>query len=152
MLLFYNIESGEQITMETNQPLEKKGNNRILIIVGAILLLCCCVTAAGAAAYITLEPVIQSVNQQLAGYAGIASEQLKSDVLKGIAEYEASQSGCSDVTLINGHLFLSPEQSGDGTWIETWQVMVCGESRLYSISFTPSPLGGTDFSVRPLDQ
>jgi hypothetical protein len=26
MLLFYDIESGEQITMETNQPLEKKEN------------------------------------------------------------------------------------------------------------------------------
>lgn len=122
--------------METNQPVMKKKNNKILIIVGAILLLCLCVTVTGAIAYITL--------QRMNGYIGIASEGLKSDVIKIVAE----SNGCSDVTLINEHMFL---QSGDGSWIETWPVMVCGESCLYSISFTPSPLGGTDFSVKSLD-
>lgn len=134
--------------METNQTVEKKKNNKTLIIVGAILLLCLCVTVIGAVAYITL----QKVSEQAFGYTGIASEQLRSDVLKGIAENETSQNSCSDITLVNGRMFLSPEQSGDGSWIEMWQVMVCGESRLYSISFIPSPLGGTDFSVNRLDQ
>jgi hypothetical protein len=138
--------------METNQPVEKKGKNKALIIVGTIFVLCLCFTVTGVAAYMALRPAVQGVNEQAFGYTGIASEQLKSDVLKGIAENEASLNGCSDVTLVNGHMFSGPEQSVDSSWTETWQVMVCGESRLYSISFTPSPLGGTDFSVTRLDQ
>ena len=126
--------------METTPPVEKKKNSKILIIVGVLLLLCCCVITISAISY-----------NLVFGYSGIASEGLKSDVLKALAENEASQNGCSDVKLIKGQMFLSKEQSGDGSWMETWQLMVCGESRLYSISFTPSS-SGTDFFIKRLDQ
>lgn len=138
--------------MEDNQPIEKKGTNKILIIVGVLILLCACIVVISAAAFIVLKPALQSVNEQAFGYTGIASEELKSDVLKAISDNETSLNGCSDITMINGHMFLRPEQTGDGSWTETWQVMVCDESRLYSISFVPSPLGGTDFTVTRIDQ
>jgi hypothetical protein len=138
--------------METIEPVEKKKNNKVLIIVGVLALLCACAVVISAAAFIVLKPVFQSVNEQAFGYTGIASEELKSDVLKAISDNETSLNGCSDVSLINGHMFLKPEQTEDGSWTETWQVMVCSESRLYSILFVPSPLGGTDFSASRIDQ
>lgn len=138
--------------METIEPDEKKGNSRLLIIVGILAVLCACIVVVSAAAFIVLKPVLQSVNEQAFGYTGIADEELKSDVLKALSDNEASLNGCSEVTLINGHMFLRPEQTEDGSWTETWQVMVCGESRLYSIFFLPSPLGGTDFSASRIDQ
>lgn len=138
--------------METLEPVEKKRNNKVLIIVVVLAALCACAAVVSAAAYIVLKPVLQSVNEQAFGYTGIASEELKSDVLKALSDNETSLNGCSDVSLINGHMFLRPEQTEDGSWTETWQVMVCGESRLYSILFVPSPLGGTDFSASRIDQ
>ena len=131
--------------METIPPVEKKKNNKALIIVGVILLLCCCITMIGVATYAILKPGAQTMYEQAFSYTGNADDLLKSDVLKLIAE----SNGCSDVTLLNGRIFLTP---GDGSWTEMWQVNVCGESQLFSIGFTPSPLGGTDFSVNRADQ
>ncbi len=141
--------------IETNQPPEKKSNNKVLIIIGVVVLLCCCAAIVGVIAYRTLASTVQSVNDQILeglGYSGIADELLKSDVITAIAGYEESQTGCTDVSLIGGQVFLSPEQSGDGSWVETWQVSACGESHLYSVTFTPAPEGGTNFEVRPLEQ
>jgi hypothetical protein len=143
--------------MDTNpseQP-EKKSNNTVLIIVGAVILLCCCLVVVVAAAYMVLAPAVKDVNEKIEegiGYNGLADDLLKSDVTKAIADYEQSQTGCTDVTLFGGQVLVNPEQSGDGSWTETWQMMVCGESRVYSIVFTPSPAGGTDFSVTRIDQ
>lgn len=142
--------------MENNLPIEKKGNSRILIIVSVIALLCCCLVVVGAGAYIFLTgPAAQSVTEQISGgivYNGIADEELKADVINAIADYETSLNGCVDVSLVSGLMLLSPDQTQDGSWSETWQVGVCGESHLYSVAFTPSPAGGTDFSVTRLDQ
>lgn len=142
--------------METNQPLEKKGNNKVLIIVGVIMLLCCCAVVVGAGVYIFLtDPAAQFGNGPILegiAYSGIADAELKADVITAIADYEASQSGCADVSLLGGQILLSPDQTGDGSWTETWQLAVCQESHLYSVAFTPSPAGGTDFSVTRLDQ
>jgi hypothetical protein len=138
--------------MEINEPVGKKRTNKVLIIVGVLVVLCACIVVIVAAAFIVLKPALQSVNEQAFGYTGIASEELKADVLKALSDNEASLTGCSDVTLINGHMFLRPEQTEDDSWTETWQVMVCSESRLYSILFVPSPLGGTDFSASRIDQ
>jgi len=139
----------------TNQQPEKKNNNKVLIIVGVAILLCCCLVIVVAAVYMTIAPAVKNVNEQIQegiGYNGIADDLLKSDVTKAIADYEQSQTGCTDVTLFGGQVIISPEQSGDGSWTETWQMSVCGESHLYSVVFTPSPAGGTDFSVSRLDQ
>jgi hypothetical protein len=140
------------MTMETIQPVEKKGNSKVLIIAGVFALLCLCIVVASATTFLVIKPALQSVYEQAFGYTGIADEQLKLDVLKGISDHEPSQNGCADVTMVNGHMFLRPEQTEDGSWSETWQVMVCGDSRLYLIFFTPSPLGGTDFSVSRIDE
>ena len=85
-------------------------------------------------------------------YSGRADDVLKQDVLQVIANYELAQYDCSEVSLLLGSTTVSPEQSGDGSWTEMWQGMACNTSHLYSISFVPSPQGGTDFSVTPLEQ
>lgn len=114
----------------------------------AIALLCICLAAG---AFLVL-PAIANIGQSTVSYEGIADEQLKADTLQLITQYEQAQSGCNDVTLFIGNTMTRPEQSEDGSWIETWQVNACGESHLYSITFTPDGVGGTYISISPIDQ
>jgi hypothetical protein len=140
--------------MESQQPVEKKSGNKVLIVVGVIALVCICVTVIVVAALVIVGPAIQSVNEQVQqglGYSGRADEVLRKDVMDAIANYE-SAAGCSEVSLSGGQIILSPDQTGDGSWKETWQVSACGASHLYAVTFTPSPQGGTDFAVTQLDQ
>lgn len=141
--------------METNPPTEKKSNNRVWIIVASVIALCCCLAVVGIAALNILGPAVANVNQQVQdqiSYTGIADEVLKNDVITAIAKFEESNTGCTDVQLLGGTVTLAPDQSGDGSWLETWQVLACGESQLYSVAFTPSPAGGTDYSVSRIDE
>ena len=114
----------------------------------AIALLCICL----AAGVFLVLPAIANIGQSTVSYEGIADEQLKADTLQLITQYEQAQSGCNDVTLFIGNTMTRPEQSEDGSWIETWQVNACGESHLYSITFTPDGVGGTYISISPIDQ
>jgi hypothetical protein len=129
----------------------KPKSNKTWLIVGVVVLICCCL-AVGAAvlAWPTISGLLGAGATGL--YSGRADDVLKQDVLTIITNYEASQNGCTDVTLFVGAETLSPEQTGDGSWVEMWQVVACDASHVYSITFTPSPQGGTDFSVRPVDQ
>ncbi len=127
-------------------------SNKLWWIIGGMIGVCCCLSIlalvfAGPA----IMGIFSSVSQEGGLYSGIADEQLKSDVLNTITQYEGSTSGCSDVSLFLGQMLVSPEQTGDGSWSELWQVMACGESHLYSVSFAPSPGGGTDFSITRAD-
>ena len=139
------------MTNAENSPLPAKPkSNRTWLIVGGIVLICCCLAVL---AVIVLGPTITSLLGSGAGfYSGRADEVLKQDVLTAIANYELAQYGCSDVSLLLGSTTTTPEQSGDGSWTEVWQVRACDASHLYSVSFVPSPQGGTDFSATPLDQ
>ncbi len=120
----------------------------VLAAGGALVLLCLCLAAA---AFIVL-PAVANIGQSTVSYNGIADEQLKSDTLNLIAQYEQAQNGCKDVTLFAGNLMLRPEITNDGTWSEMWQVNACGASHLYNITFTPDGAGGTYISVSPIDQ
>jgi hypothetical protein len=128
------------------------GSSKLWWIIGGVVLVCCCLSIiALVVAGPAVMGVFNSISQSGGLYSGIADEQLKSDVLNAIAGYESETGGCSDVKLFNGQLIASPDQSSDGSWVEMWQVSSCGESHLYSIVFTPSPGGGTDFSVTRAD-
>ena len=140
--------------MESQPPVEKKSGNKILIIVGVIALVCICVVFIAIAALVIVGPVVQSVNEQVQQgliYSGRADELLRKDVMDAIANYE-SAADCLEVSLSGGQVVLSPDQTSDGSWKETWQVSACGTFHLYEITFTPSPQGGTDFAITPLDQ
>jgi len=148
--------------MESQPPVEKK-NNKIFIIIGVVVVICLCVAVVSVAALAILVPAIQKTSQQVEqqvqplqqenGYAGIADQQLQSDVLTAITGYEAKQNNCSDVTLASGKVLdLTPNRTSADPWVETWQINACGTSHLYSITFTPSPQGGTDYSVKQLDK
>lgn len=116
----------------------------------AIALLCICLVIFLAIANVAL-PAIANINQSTVSYEGIADEQLKADTLRLLSQYEQTQSGCTNVTLFIGNMMTRPEQSEDGSWIETWQVNACGESHLYSITFTPDGVGGTYISASQID-
>ncbi|HAX69019.1 MAG: hypothetical protein KJZ72_19095 [Anaerolineales bacterium] len=120
----------------------------LLIALGGVMLICICLVAFGVMAI----PSIMRMSNEASSYSGIASEQLKSDVLSAISDAERSQNGCTTVSLFSGQMMLRPEQSGDGSWVEIWQVNACGESHLYSVSFTPDGVGGTYFSVTRTDE
>jgi hypothetical protein len=136
---------------QTSIPVEKPKSNRTWLIVAGVVLFCCCITAIAA---ILAWPTITSLlgSGTPGTYSGRADAILKQDVLNAIANYEASQNGCSEVTLFMGQDAPGSGQTGDGSWTELWQILACGESHLYEITFTPSPQGGTDFSATPLDQ
>jgi hypothetical protein len=137
--------------LEDPNPVTRKVNHTWMIA-GVLTILCCCLTIVvltfGVIFFSTLDSI--SVNGEV--YSGLADDQLKNDTLNGIKQYEASQSGCKDVSLFLGSMITSPASSVDGSWLEEWQVNVCGESHLYSVAFTPSPGGGTDFSITRIDQ
>ena len=142
--------------METEQPVAVKKNNLPLIIGAVAIVLCCCVVVVGAAIYlfVTLSSVSNSVTVPLPNdtqYLGNADELLRSDTLKAIADHEYSQTGCSDVTLFSGVMNLAPDQTSDGSWSEVWEIDACGDYHKYDVVFTPTPDGGTDFSVTPSD-
>jgi len=145
--------------MESQLPVEKKNNNKIIIIIGVVVLVCLCIAVISVAALAILVPSIQKTSQQVqplqqgTSYSGIADQQLQSDVLTAITGYEAKQNNCSDVTLASGKVLdLTPNRTSADPWVETWQINACGTSHLYSITFTPSPQGGTDYSVKQLDK
>jgi len=137
------------------KPVNKKPGNTVLIVIIAVAVLCVCAVFAGVAALSIFQPVIQNTYESIQpkqGYSGIASEELKNDVIQSIADYESTQTGCADVTLYGGEMMVSPSQTQDGSWQETWKIDACGESHLYAVTFTPSPQGGTDFSANRLDK
>ncbi|MBI3167063.1 MAG: hypothetical protein HYZ22_01185 [Chloroflexi bacterium] len=135
--------------MDTQEPIvEKKAGSgkKWLLIAGVGLgLMCICLVAIGVIAGPSLLTMTGFGGEN---YTGIASKQLKYDVLNAISEAE----GCATVSLSSGQMMLRPEQSTDGSWVEIWQVLVCGESQLYSITFTPDGVGGTYFSITRTDQ
>ena len=124
-----------------------KSNKKWFILGGVVaLVVCLCLVAA----IVIAPPLLRTFNAFNGGYSGIASEGLLADTMQAIADYELSQNGCADVSLFSGTMLVN--KTDDGSWQELWQVNACGASHLYSVSFTPSASGGTDFSITPTDQ
>jgi hypothetical protein len=138
-----------EMESETHAPQQtaKRKTWIVLAAGGALALLCVCLVAA---AFLVL-PAVANIGQSTVSYEGNADEQLKTDTLQLIAQYEQAQGGCNDVTLFIGNMMTRPEQTEDGSWSEMWQVNACGESHLYSITFTPDGVGGTYISASRID-
>ena len=128
-------------------PVTKPRSKALWFIIGGVVLLCCCLVIAAMIAWPTISGMVGS-----GLYSGLADDVLKQDVLNAIAKFESSQNGCADVSLITGTTTVRPEDTPDGSWTELWQVRACDASHLYSIEMVPSPQGGTDYTVTPLDQ
>jgi hypothetical protein len=140
-------------TLESTGAKTGSGRNRLWLILGGVLLACCCVAAIGAVlAGPAIMKIINSAAEGGSLYSGRADALLKQDTLNLIGTYESAQYDCTDVSLFIGQVLLAPEQTGDGSWSEMWQVNACGASHLYSVTFTPSADGGTDISVSPAEQ
>ena len=141
--------------METQIPQDapaKKTNPLIIVAVIAGILLCCCVIGAAAFFMLNSNPLGNLTGGASdSSYSGRADELLRSDTMLAIAGYEASAYGCETPTLAAGQVMIPPAQSSDA-WVEVWTVDACGATHTYEVTFTPSPGGGTDYSVSPLDQ
>ncbi len=151
--------------MET--PVPVKSNKNLYIIIGVVLLVCCCLAVAGAAVYSylsvasTAETTFDQVQEQLEAvttqgvpgsepgaplfYGGLADSLLQADTLKTLEDYESSQ-GCSEVSLLAASLSEYSGKAGD-PWSELWVIQACGEPHSYTVTFTPSPTGGTDIHI-----
>ncbi|GAB4402139.1 MAG: hypothetical protein OHK003_29350 [Anaerolineales bacterium] len=134
--------------MSTDQTIiEKKASTskKWFLIGGAgFILICACLIIVGV---MTVPLLLKTAGLGSGNYSGIASEQLKNDVLAAISNAEV----CSTVSLFSGQMMTRPEQSADSSWAELWQVVACNESHLYTISFTPDGIGGTYFSITRTD-
>lgn len=140
--------------MEPNQQLESKNNNRVWLIVVGLIMLCCCLIVIGVLALNIIAPAISNVNQQVQNqntYTGIADEILRNGVIKALSQIESSQTGCTDLKLIDGSLLRSQEFAGD-SWVETWQILACDKLQFYIVTFTPNSDGGTNFEATRVDQ
>jgi len=129
-----------------------QSNKMIWLVVGCAVLACCCllVVAISAAGFLFMN-IRSSASTSALPYAGRADDLLKQNALDAIQGYESSKNGCRDVSLLAGQVLVAPD-SGSSPWKESWQVLACGASHLYTITFTPSPGGGTDFSIHSDDQ
>ncbi|MBI3161560.1 MAG: hypothetical protein HYZ23_03585 [Chloroflexi bacterium] len=136
--------------METQPSAEKNKGNKMILIVGAIMLACLCLAVSVIAVLTIIGPSVRDVSREIPeglGYTGIADEQLRNDVMDAITAFQAGQNNCQNVSLLSGEIRTAPDQTSDGSWVENWQVDACGVSYFYDVIFTPSPLGGTNFSV-----
>lgn len=129
----------------------RKSKLPIFIGVAAGILLCCCLLGIGIYALLG-ENLVTDLLQGGDTYSGRADETLRRDTLNLIGLYEEGQLGCADLSLIGGQILLAPDPAGDGSWQETWRVNACGETHLYTITFTPTAGGGTDIEVMPAAQ
>lgn len=135
--------------LETQAPQQAKSKKWIFLAIGgALVLLCLCLSAA---AVIVLPRLAKNISQLITSYKGIADEQLKSDTLNLITQYEQATYGCGNVTLFAGIMMLRPDQTNNGSWSEIWQVIACGASHMYNITFTPDGAGGTYISASQID-
>jgi len=140
---------------EAPAPADKpSSNNKIWIAVGCVVLACCCLMVL---AIVVAGPALLSVykvsgsnnNGSGAAYTGNADPQLRTDTLNAIKAYETGKSGCADIALLTGQILSAPDANANGIWTERWQVKACDTTDLFTVTFTPSPNGGTDYSVHP---
>ena len=59
----------------------------------------------------------------------------------------AGDNTCKQSKIINTEITEHPKNPGKDPWTEKWTVDRCGKQVYYRVQFTPSPRGGTDFSV-----
>jgi hypothetical protein len=141
--------------METQTPIQsvspKKSKLPIIIGVAVGILLCCCVLVVAVLAlnWNSLSNFIKGGGET---YSGRADEILRADALNLIGLYEEAKLGCADLSLVSGRMLLSPDQTGNGSWQEAWQVNACGNTHGYTVTFTPTPDSGTDISILPAGQ
>lgn len=59
----------------------------------------------------------------------------------------AGDNTCKQSKIVNTEITEQPNNPGKDPWTEKWTVDRCGKLVYYRIKFTPSPKGGTDFTV-----
>lgn len=145
-----------QTPLQTAPAPEKKSKLPLIIGIIAGILLCCCIL--GIAAYLLGGSFLSNPmdkGSDVDGYAGRADELLRNDTMLAIAGYEGSSYGCDNPTLVTGQVTVQPLEGGGaegaGLWVEVWNVEACGAVHSYEITFIPSPGGGTDYSITPLE-
>lgn len=59
----------------------------------------------------------------------------------------AADNTCKHSKIVNTEIIDYPKNPGKDPWTERWTVDRCGNLVYYKVVFTPSPEGGTKFSV-----
>ena len=77
----------------------------------------------------------------------VASPTLQRDTLQTILALDAAEDqGCNQRKLVKTDIIKGPAV-GDKMVVERWTLDRCGKMVPYTVTFTPSPRGGTDFRV-----
>lgn len=149
-----------------NQTQARSKSNRIILIIGALLLSCCCIfSVTGVILYPTVRTAVAKAFSAPApvplvelspttngatssggpASGGLGDSLLKSEVWNSIVNWFASNQNCSDMKSTRIDVSKSPDSNG--AWEEAWTVQACGQTSVLVIDFTPSPGGGTDYTI-----
>ena len=90
----------------------------------------------------------QALETKLPG-GSIADARLQQNALSAVWIMDtASDNTCSQRKVVDTAVSITGQHAGVDPWTEKWTVDRCGKQIDYLVEFSPSPQGGTDFSVK----
>ena len=96
---------------------------------------------------VAISILVGCATAKLPGTSG-ANYVLQQDALQFVMILEAAgDKTCKQSKVVNTEIAEQPNNPGKDPWTEKWTVDRCGKLVYYRVKFTPSPRGGTDFSV-----
>ncbi len=80
----------------------------------------------------------------------VASPLLQRDILQFILGLDGgTDEQCKQRKIVNTEILIAPASANSGTAVERWTLDRCGKPIRYQVTMSPSPSGGTDFTVGP---
>jgi hypothetical protein len=78
----------------------------------------------------------------------VASPVLQRDILQMILALDSgADKNCNQRKIVNTEIFITPTSANSFTAVEHWTLDRCGKFIAYQVTMSPSPRGGTDFTV-----
>jgi len=100
---------------------------------------------------VTMFLVVFTAMKKLPGESG-ADKKLQKGASQIVMMLESfKDKPCKKSKIVNTEITEHPKNPGKDPWTELWTVDRCGILVYYKVGFTPSPKGGTDFVVSPLE-
>ncbi len=96
---------------------------------------------------VTKSPLITSVPATVPGKT-VASPLLQRSILELILTIDGG-ADCNQRKIVNTEILIAPASANSFTAVERWTLDRCGKPIPYKVTMSPSPRGGTDFTVAP---
>ncbi len=96
---------------------------------------------------VTKSPLIASVPATVPGKT-VASPLLQRSILELIFGLDGgADKHCNQRKIVNTEILIAPASANSFTAVERWTLDRCGKPIPYKVTMSPSPRGGTDFTV-----